>query len=665
MSQSPYTYWHLPEYATVRFGKGKVTDIKFSPDGTLLAVATHIGTWLYNAEIGEELSLLRRKYTDTSEKETYGVKTIAFSNDGKSLACGRFNKSIDIWDVSAGELRSYSPKLDDSIDILLFNDDDTKLLSAGGWNWDWGKGSASQWQHDEETIEPVLPVLKQLDADLNVAFSTDSRYFAAVSASVYWGRKKQIPAIQVWDVCSQDCILSIEKQEHNITALTFSPDGKNLAIAEGSKGIQLWDIENKSIKCVLKPEAASETLAFSPDGEYIASGSPHGVVRIWNTNTDIGSTVYRRLLSSIRRSPTHVFYADTEYSQFETLAFSPDSQMVACANTDGTIRCWEIGTKQLKYTITQHINTIRSLTFSQKNPTDKTEQSSDTILTSLYLGNSQVYISEWDIDKGIELTTKLVDNKGDNTSEAALSADAKVFATNDFSLNFSGVVRLWDTQTNELRCLLGGQEKGSFEPEVVFSDDGSLLAVSSRKDNSIQIWDLSSQQTQCRLEGHTTNVYKLAISPDNKFVVSSGWTHKDKTVRLWDAKTGVQLASYSEQGAVAFAPDSKSFAAGCHIYTQKNDNDNFELTVHLEDVSIEHPSSSLIYAPNGAILVSYNRDRNLQLHDPVTGKIISTHSGHSSYVSILAFSSDGSLLASGSGDGTILVWDWNRLISKK
>ena len=51
--------WHLPEGATARLGKGRISgEIAYSPDGTRLAVAGSIGIWLYDAQTGEALDLL-------------------------------------------------------------------------------------------------------------------------------------------------------------------------------------------------------------------------------------------------------------------------------------------------------------------------------------------------------------------------------------------------------------------------------------------------------------------------------------------------------------------------------------------------------------------------------------------------------------------------------
>ena len=52
--------WHLPEGVKARLGKGSINDIAYSPDGTVLAVASSIGVWLYDASSGEARTLLNQ-----------------------------------------------------------------------------------------------------------------------------------------------------------------------------------------------------------------------------------------------------------------------------------------------------------------------------------------------------------------------------------------------------------------------------------------------------------------------------------------------------------------------------------------------------------------------------------------------------------------------------
>ena len=74
-----YTRWGLPDGAKVRLGKGWISgDVAYSPDGSLLAVTSSIGIWLYDANTGAEVNLL--------SGHTRPVRSAAFSPDGAMLA---------------------------------------------------------------------------------------------------------------------------------------------------------------------------------------------------------------------------------------------------------------------------------------------------------------------------------------------------------------------------------------------------------------------------------------------------------------------------------------------------------------------------------------------------------------------------------------------------
>ena len=72
-----YTRWDLPEGAKMRLGKGRISEIAYSPDGTRLAVASTIGIWLYDTAPHKEVVLLTG--------HTSLVNSVAFSPDGLTI----------------------------------------------------------------------------------------------------------------------------------------------------------------------------------------------------------------------------------------------------------------------------------------------------------------------------------------------------------------------------------------------------------------------------------------------------------------------------------------------------------------------------------------------------------------------------------------------------
>ena len=87
-----YTTWSLPEGATKRLGKGSISEIAYSPDGTQLAVASGIGIWIYDAQTGEALNLFTG--------HTSHVESVSFSPDGETLATGSWDGTVLLWELT-------------------------------------------------------------------------------------------------------------------------------------------------------------------------------------------------------------------------------------------------------------------------------------------------------------------------------------------------------------------------------------------------------------------------------------------------------------------------------------------------------------------------------------------------------------------------------------
>ena len=88
------TQWALPENAITRLGKGGIAEIQYSPDGTLLAVASDIGIWFYDTAGYHPIAL----FTGHTEP----VLSVALGSDGRTFVSGSRDGTLRFWDRDTG-----------------------------------------------------------------------------------------------------------------------------------------------------------------------------------------------------------------------------------------------------------------------------------------------------------------------------------------------------------------------------------------------------------------------------------------------------------------------------------------------------------------------------------------------------------------------------------
>jgi WD40 repeat protein len=71
----------------------------------------------------------------------------------------------------------------------------------------------------------------------------------------------------------------------------------------------------------------------------------------------------------------------------------------------------------------------------------------------------------------------------------------------------------------------------------------------------------------------------------------------------------------------------------------------------------EHWVRAVVISPSSNLLASGSHDQTVRIWDINTGRCLKVLRGHSSCVWSVAFNFDGSIIASGSDDGTTKLWD--------
>jgi WD40 repeat protein len=116
-----------------------------------------------------------------------------------------------------------------------------------------------------------------------------------------------------------------------------------------------------------------------------------------------------------------------------------------------------------------------------------------------------------------------------------------------------------------------------------------------------------------------------------------------------DQATGYELLNNYLPAADARTEDLRDF--GWYYLWRSHHDESAVLQGH------EAPVISVAFSPDGKLLASGSRDTTIKLWEAGTGKLLDTLQGHAGFVSSVVFSPDGKLLASGGDDKTIKLWE--------
>jgi WD40 repeat protein len=337
------------------------------------------------------------------------------------------------------------------------------------------------------------------------------------------------------------------------TAISFSPDGRTIAMGGRDGRIQVIDVPRFDRPMPFRTAAISgyfghrgpvRSLAFSPDGATLVSGSDDGTVRVWDTTANGEYRDFRaaggglwglsmsrdgvRIASAEgpvarvwQRRPTETLATTSGHAaQISSLTLNPDGSKLVTGAVDGTVRVWSVADPSPPVTFIAHAGKVNAVAIDPRG-------------TFVATGGMEHTIRMWDTKSNRELRAL----EGHTGAVTALTTDSEgrmiVSGSDD------GTVRIWNPRYSRLDRTLSGHTAPI--TSVTVSSDG-LRILSSSQDRTVRVWSVSSGVELAVLRGHSEVVTFATFNSDATRIASASL---DRTIRVWDAVLAVPLLTLS------------------------------------------------------------------------------------------------------------------------
>jgi WD40 repeat protein len=639
----------------------------------LLSVAAYRVSGTPGAQVSLAQQLGSLKSIDRFLNPSSPVQKIAFTPDGHTLiSCA---DEVTEWHARNGTQMATLPT--GKCDGMAVSPDGHTLAVVSLESY--GKSAVTVWDYRRRVKLATLP------GEVGpVAFSPDGRTLAIGDVQ---GTK-----IGLWDVATGSMVTTLAvprtpgasfPNANGGAAIAFSPGGRFL-VADSTLTPRLpavglvtvvWDLKLHKIVAQLQGGHSRGifSLAFSPDGQVVAAGTHDASVVLYSLATG---------------RPLGVLHADGDVFG---LAFSKNGRTLVSADGGGHVIIWDTARHARLATLTGHTAAVSSVTLSPDGRTIASGGADGRVILWDVQGTNHLALAAfpqaagpavispdghilaaagtdaggiWDISRGVKLASLPA-----KTTPIGFTLAGRTLVL----IRTSGSLILWnvaeDRQTASF-ALPGATVSGA-RTTAVLSPDGTTLAYGTNGTGDVALWDLQRQAQTATFATHQPGVNSLAFSPDGA-TLAVGTTDQ---IILWNVsqrRVAATLPGENPSGgvlSVALSPGSRTLAstalegsqtgvgcAACYVILW-NLSSHAQIAM-LGGFSPSEPNS-LAFSPDGSLLASGTSSEVILWSAPQRTSIATLH-----VPGPVSFSRDGRILATSSqwnanlimGTG-ITLWD--------